>query len=231
MSKKRARDNDDSDVVHLKTLVDIQYDRDQIDKLLSYYRAEPSSNCSSVSPSSAEQDMVCCPREYEETFLREPVGTERACVRGQQCEGLAILCDHPFVLREFIYPGKKPSDTCSLCLLCRRDEISRAYYRYETGHAPEKHNLRISDHFNLVGVPGEYDVRDCLVSSTKYSGIPLPVVLHVRSAYSSLTKNGIRHLAQTRMRCPGSCSDQEEGSGSFLMRRAALESKVAPFKN
>lgn len=224
MSRKRQRSIEAEDELtaedRLRELLDIAFDRDQIDLLLTQYRSQESTEAGG-------NDLMCCPREYEERFLREPVGPERACSRGKQCEGLQLLVKDPFVLREFIYPGCKPQPTRSMCLLCRRDEISRAYYRYETGSTKIESNIRITDHYNLVNVPGEYDVRDCIVSSGRYSGIPLPVVLHIRSAYSTTTKNGVRHLLQTRMRVPGSTVEESSSSGSFLMRRAALEKKVA----
>ena len=134
------------------------------------------------------------------------------------------------MLREFIYPSTELQDTQGLCLLCRRYEISYAYYKYETGNGEASTNsfVRISDHYNLVGIKGEYDVRDCIVSSKACSGLPLPVVLHSRTAYSSYSKDGVKHLAQSRMRCPGIENIER---GPFLGRRAALEPKVAPFNS
>jgi hypothetical protein len=226
MSRKRAKPNPHEDVEssidRLRTIVDVKYDREQIDALLEQYRSD---ECA-VSDSSKE--MVCCPRSYEETFLREPVGSERLCARNEFCEGLQLHCESPFVLREFLYPGQECPEARALCLLCRREEISGAFYRYETGHAHGTHNLRITDHYNMVGIPGEYDVRDCIVSSGKYTGLPLPVVLHVRSAYESHTKDGVKCLTQVRMRLPSSGNDE---SGSFLARRATLAKKVAPLKS
>lgn len=220
MSRKREREPE-CGVARLRSLTDIKYDREQIDTLVAQYRsAEVDEPC-------IPNNMVCCPRAYEESFLREPIGSERECARGRDCEAYHIICEKPFALREFIYPGQKPGDTRTLCLLCRRSEIARAYYRYETGHCQAAHNLRITDHFNLVGVPGEYDVRDCIVSSGKYAGIPLPVVLHIRSAYETHVKDGVRCLTQPRMRYPDTPASEP---GSFLMRRATLVKKVAPLK-
>lgn len=222
MSRKRSRVPDEvpeaSAVTdRLRQLADIEYDRGQIDALLRQYRL-------GQAKAADDSPMVCCPRAYEESFLREPVGSERPCSRATECEGMHLLCDDPFILREFIYPGGESSTTRALCLLCRRDEISRAYYRYETGQRQETDHVRITDHYNLVGVPGEYDVRDCIVSSGKFSGIPLPVVLHMRSAYTAQMKDGVKCLSQTRMRYPDGSNDTP---GSFLARRATLVKKVA----
>ena len=241
MSRKRARPDSsaisgaDADA-KLEVIASLEYDRTQIDALVEQYRAaeptpesERSDAAAGISAKGTTCPMVCCPREYEESFLREPVNPERPCVRGQDCEGLRVRVDMPFVLREFLYPGQEePPTTRTLCLLCRRNEISKAYYRYETGHVPAKSQIRIADHYNLVGVPGEYDVKDCIVSSSKYCGLPLPVVLHIRSAYTSTMRDGIRYMEQTRMRHPESTS---ESSSSFLMRRATLGKKVARSKS
>ena len=223
MSRKRARTDVSQDIPaleeRLRSVVDPDFDREQIDQLIQQYQSSEAESAESTC------ELVCCPRDYEESFLREPVGSERACSRGRDCEGLKLLVDTPFVLREFIYPGSTSTSGRSLCLLCRRDEISRAHYRYETGHSKVASNVRITDHYNLVGVPGEYDVRDCIVSSGKYCGIPLPVVLHVRSAYTSKVEDGVLCLKQSRMRYPE--HDDSSNSGSFLMRRATLLKKVA----
>ena len=234
MSRKRARSDtsamsgSDADAT-LKELASVEYDRTQIDLLVEQYRvAEGAKTSEPSAPISAASSMVCCPREYEESYLREPVNPERPCVRGQDCEGLRVRVDDPFVLREFLFPGQEEPTTRTLCLLCRRHEISKAYYRYETGHVPAKMQIRISDHYNLVGVPGEYDVKDCIVSSGKYCGLPLPVVLHIRSAYTSTMRDGIRYMEQTRMRHPEST---DEAPSSFLMRRATLGKKVARSKS
>ena len=233
MSRKRSRTEESSSTSgaeadkRIQELASLEYDRVQLDNLLKQYREhESEDNC--VSESTAPE-MVCCPREYEERFLCEPVSPERPCVRGNKCEGLRVLCKDPFILREFLYPGQAMGDARTLCLLCRRVEISRAYYRYETAHVPVHKHVRITDHYNLVGVPGEYDVKDCIVSSSKYSGVPLPVVLHLRSAYTSHMKDGVRYLSQSRMRVPG--ETEHSSSSSFLMRRAALTKKVALSKN
>jgi len=222
MSRKRSRTHEEAPgsaatTQRLRDIADLNYDRDQIDALLQQYRQGQEGVVE-------ETPMVCCPRAYEDSYLREPVGSERPCSRSMDCEGMYLLCPDPFVLREFIYPGGQSSTTRALCLLCRRDEISRAYYRYETGQGQERDHIRITDHYNLVGVPGEYDVRDCIVSSGKFSGIPLPVVLHVRSAYTAHMVDGVKCLSQGRMRYPDVDTD---AAGSFLARRATLVKKVA----
>jgi len=219
--KKRRRDDSVvPSVTRLEELLSLSFDRSLIDEMIEQHGSALSS------AGSCDTSMHCCPREYEEKFLREPIGSERLCARGKDCEGLMLDTSDAFILREFMYPGAKAQDQRSLCLLCRRYEISYAYYKFETGNddTPANSGLRISDHYNLVGIKGEYDVRDCIVSSNVGSGLPLPVVLHSRTAYSVYSKDGVKHLAQCRMRCPG-IEDIERGP--FLGRRAALDPKVA----
>ena len=208
----------------LQKLMAPGYDHQQIDALLTQYTKAATDPISTTGP-----ELVCCPRAYEESFLREPVGSERPCGRGDSCEGLSLLVSSPFVLREFVYPDAvEEPEAKGMCLLCRRDEISNAYYRLETASAGQG-QVVLSNHYNLVGIPGEYDIRDCIVSSGKYSGVPLPVVLHVRSAFKSYESDGVRCLLQARMRYPDdiTCDDSR---GPFLGRRATLVEKVAPSK-
>ena len=198
----------------LKEITSLTFDEEAIDRLVEQHVGQhtPSEDPQSVAP------LHCCPRSYEELFLREPIGSERPCGRDLDCEGKKLPNTPGFVLREFIYPGTDANQQRMLCLLCRRYEISRAYYKHETSPNAVAHNMRISDHYNLVGIPGEYDVRDCIVSGSTYTGLPMPVVLHCRSAYTCDTKDGVRVLRQSRMRCPG--VSESDTQGCFLARRA-----------
>jgi len=196
----------------LQTLMAPAYDNEQIDALVTQY-----TKSATDIPSTKGPELICCPRAYEESYLREPVGSERSCARGERCEGLSLLVNSPFVLREFVYPGgNEMLEERSLCLLCRREAISNAYYRLETTSGSAGQPV-LSSHYNLVGVPGEYD-----------SGVPLPVVLHVRSAFQAYESNGVRCLMQSRMRYPDDTASDIRGP--FLGRRATLAEKVAPSK-
>lgn len=217
--KKRRRECEFSELERLTELVDLDYDRKAIDELVAMYASTNASGGKST------DDIICCPRSYEESFLHEPIGTQRPCARNNECEGLKLQGTDGFILREFIYPGAKACETRQLCLLCRRHEISTTFYRYETGQNIQGNNLRVSRHYNLVGIAGEYDVRDCIVNGSKFSGLVLPVVLHIRSAYTCHMKDGVRHLMQSRMRCPGRSNPSEPGG--FLGRRAGLMTNLA----
>lgn len=224
---KRKRDDEGEPLLgKLAELSSIEYDRATLDSLIDHYIDK---NAADEADGKQVNELHCCTREYEEQFLREPVGSERACGRDQMCEGKQLTGIDGFVLREFLYPGESPQQERSLCLLCRRHEISRMYFKYETNVDSFSLSARISDHYNLVNLPGEYDIRDCIVSGERYTGLPLPVVLHIRSAYSAFTKDGVRYLQQSRLRCPGTADDEENLiCPSFLARRATLTAKVAP---
>ena len=232
MSAKRKRKDEcpaKSDIEELQALADIEYDRTAIDALVETYTHSTAPHGGTAPHVDAGPTIHCCPRAYEDDFLREPFGKERSCGRDQKCEGLMLQGTPGFVLREFTYPGVPFGETRGICLLCRRLEISTAFFKSETGNASTSPVVQIADHYNLVDVPGEYDVRDCIVSGKKYTGLQLPIVLHVRSAYTCHTTDGVRRLSQSRMRCPFTGDSLEQGP--FLGRRAALVKQAALSEN
>ena len=152
-------------------------------------------------------------REYEEKFLREPVGDERPCIMQENCQGMQLSqCkDNRFVLREFLLPteDEEAKRTCTwpkegrLCILCKRAEIARAYINIRADGMGVKNNMILQDYRNITGVPGEYILDDCILSSASiFQGLLDPVVLHIKSGYRVKTINGIRHLEQWRMKYP-----------------------------
>ena len=162
-------------------------------------------------------------REYEEEFLREPLGTERPCVMGDNCQGhqLYHIKSDGFTLREFLLPseneefkrtGKLPEDG-HLCLMCKRTEVARAFINIRADGKGVKETVVLQDYRNIVGLPGEYCVEDCILSSpTCYQGLLDPIVLHMKNAYRLETRNGVRFFKQWRMKYP-------EPNASFLMQR------------
>ena len=160
-------------------------------------------------------------REYEEEFLREPLNNERPCVMGDNCQGhkLYHIESEGFTLREFLLPseteefkrtGTLPVDG-RLCLMCKRTEIARAFINIRADGQGVKENVVLQDYRNIVGLPGEYCVEDCILSSpTTYQGLLDPIVLHMKNAYRLETKNGIRYFKQWRMKYP-------QPKTSFLM--------------
>lgn len=173
-------------------------------------------------PGNIQNELECVPRAYEESYLREPVGSERNCINDDQCQGLKISNCTGFVLREFKLPSKE--DECNdghrqMCIMCRRYEIARIFYRYQALGKPSSGQTTIASYYNLVGVDGEYDIRDCIVSQNGFSGLTMPVVLHTKSAYTQHSEGGVRVFRQTKLRIPG---DDTPNPGPFLARRATL---------
>jgi len=163
--------------------------------------------------SSLRAKLEAVSRVYENEFLREPCGNERACLMGDKCEGLNIsqAKDRVFILREYLLPseqanyektGKYPSEI-RLCLMCKRVEIMRAFFNIKADGMGIKEDCILQDYRNLVNIKGEYRLSDCIVSSRHtYEGLTDPIVLHVRSAYKLVEKNGLRYYDQWRMAYP-----------------------------
>ena len=154
-------------------------------------------------------------RKYEEEYLREPVGSERPCLLGNQCEGLQITMakDKAFIVREFLLPSEekeyrqtgKYKPEKRLCLLCKRKEISRAFINIKADAMAMREDSILQDYRNIVNVEGEYCLQDCIVSSRHaYEGLTDPIILHIRSAYRLIERDGIRYYDQWRMGYPSS---------------------------
>jgi hypothetical protein len=153
-------------------------------------------------------------RAYEEQYLREPMGKERPCIMGDQCQGMHLphVTENAFVLREFLLPteeeeytrtGKLPAEG-RLCLMCKRSEIARAFINIRADGMGVKNNVILQDYRNIVDEEGEYCLSDCLLSSPQvFQGLLDPIVLHVRNAYRLKVENGVRHYDQWRMKYPG----------------------------
>ena len=163
-------------------------------------------------------------REYEQRYLREPVGEERPCIMGDMCQGMQLphVKDQKFVLREFLLPSEEEQSKRTrqwpkegrLCLLCKRAEIARAFINIRADGMGVKNHMILQDYRNLVNVPGEYRLEDCILSSsTIFQGLLDPVVLHIKSGYRVKTVQGVRHLDQWRMKYPEHDSSFQKGSG------------------
>jgi hypothetical protein len=161
----------------------------------------------------ARSSIEVVTRAYEEKFLREPIEDERACVMNENCQGnkLPHINDNKFTLREFLLPsedeeakrtGQWPKER-RLCILCKRAEIARAFINIRADGMGVKDNVILQDYRNLVNIPGEYCLEDCILSSsTIFQGLLDPVVLHVKSAYRIQILQGVRHLQQWGMKYP-----------------------------
>ena len=160
-------------------------------------------------------DIQKVTREYENEYLREPVGNERPCLLGQQCEGLQITMarDKAFILREFLLPKEEKEYQATgkfkperrLCLMCKRKETARAWANIKADGMGMREDSVLQDWCNIVDIEGEYSLKDCVVSSRHtWEGLTDPIVLHIRSAYRLVEKNGIRYYDQWRMSYPKS---------------------------
>ena len=175
--------------------------------------------CDTLSPEDIKHDehvrttIQVVTRAYEEKYLREPLKKERACIMGDQCQGLHLpYVDSAFVVREFLLPteeeeflrtGKLPSEG-RLCLMCKRSEIARAFINIRADGMGVKNNVILQDYRNIVDEEGEYCLEDCLVSSHEiFQGLLDPIVLHLRNAYRLKVKDGVRYYEQWRMKYPG----------------------------
>ena len=106
-------------------------------------------------------ELQCCPRSYEDDFLREPVGNEQFCANDKECEGLKISCEEPFILREFLLPSNTQNTNASsaqsprkLCLMCTRLMIAKQYFHYESLCETVPDSVYCSEYFNVCETPG-----------------------------------------------------------------------------
>lgn len=191
-----------SDLSHLRPF-DFPYVRklmeSEADEILAPEDVRRTTNASKV--------IEVVPREYETQFLREPTGKERKCANMSQCQGMLIPNTgvNAFILREFLLPsqlehykrtGKLPKKN-QLCLMCKRNEIAKAFINIRADGKGCKKNIILQDFRNMVNTPGEYDAKDVIVSAENcFQGLLDPVVLHSRSAYRIKIVNGIRHYEQ-----------------------------------
>ena len=165
-------------------------------------------------------------RKYEEEFLKEPSKKERRCAMDSQCQGLQIpnTGNDGFILKEFLLPsekktlersGKYPKER-KLCLMCRRAEIAKLYINVRAQGVGCRRDVILQDYRNLVGVDGEYRLRDCILSSESvYQGLLDPIVLHTKTSYRiARDDNGNRYYDQWKLKPP-----------TFLVKRPKKDAK------
>lgn len=154
-----------------------------------------------------------CSREHDAIFLRAPGPSDRACSAGEQCEGLQLNMppSERFVPREFLLPTEYKVFLASkqlpceprLCLLCKRQQIAKAFFNIKSDNMGVKHGTLLQDFSNVTGLPGEYLLRDCINSSNSvYEGLVAPIVLHSRNAYRTSIVDGVRQYDQWRYSIP-----------------------------
>lgn len=156
-------------------------------------------------------DVETCTRAYEESFMCEPHGDQRPCILSDECEGLKIPDTEGFVLREFLLPsqqleyektGHYPSQQ-NRCIFCLRSELARALVFIRAHGMACKPDAILQPYRNLVNIPGEYRLEDCILSKKDvWEGIVDPVVLHTRNAYKFEMKDGKKTYVQWRFASP-----------------------------
>jgi hypothetical protein len=139
-------------------------------------------------------DLEPVTRAYEESFMCEPVGDQRACVMAEECEGNFIpnAGANCFTLREFLLPSQQKEYEATKryplktqpCIFCKRKQIAQWLVSLRASGNGLQEDTVMQDYYNLVDIPGEYRLQDTLLSKRNiYEGLISPVVLHVRNAY------------------------------------------------
>jgi|TARA_B100001540_G_scaffold271911_1_gene255935 hypothetical protein len=139
-------------------------------------------------------DLEPVTRAYEEAFMCEPTGDQRACVMADECEGNCIpdTGANRFTLREFLLPSqlkeyeatKRYPLKTQPCIFCKRKQIAQWLVSLRASGNGLQEDTVMQDYYNLVDIPGEYRLADTLLSKRNiYEGLISPVVLHVRNAY------------------------------------------------
>ena len=151
-------------------------------------------------------------RAWEERFLHEASGAERACVNGASRSCFAGLIpsngmtDASFSLVEFYtddeyerirrtswnWPVERKA-----CVLCRRNEALSRLLSCRCNGTCAPSSVCFSSIGNLVEKPKEYCVEDVFVSKPGcYEGILVPVVIPCVRDYAVTSVGGIRYLQQ-----------------------------------
>ena len=194
------------------TETDVMRSVQQMSDLLMH---SPHNNLSTVTDAdliNVRTNTAIVRREWEERFLHEPSGCERACCNkaSKTCFAGLIenhgITDPNFALCEFYteaeYTELERNGWCwpeelRPCLLCLRSMIF-----YQLMHARCNNNQVLSSVSfapigNLVGVQGEYCLENCFTSRPdRYEGVLVPVVIPNVMDYKVVTQNGLRYLQQ-----------------------------------
>ena len=141
-------------------------------------------------------------KAYEESYLREPMGTERKCASNLLCEGLFIDSTKPFILPEFILPGEhiiSENSHPQLCVLCSRKVTQQLYYDLIYSKQPFP-NALIQRYGNICG-PGEYAQESLLITPfcAPLVCMPLPMMSHQRNKYVVTTAGGYNQIQQVNV--------------------------------
>lgn len=136
-------------------------------------------------------------RAFEESFMRQPLAGERACVMGDLCECMQIDRSAPFVGVELRLQGDPEAQ--QMCVLCSRMTTQKCFYDMCYLGVPVKGVIQ--RYGNIFGQPGEYSVEVMLMCprSMGLASMPMPCMSHQRNRYSVETRGAIKHLLQHRV--------------------------------
>ena len=130
------------------------------------------------------------PRAHEEAMLRTPRGDEPPCSNGAHCYGNKLQCAGggatlvAFFLEHEWAPYMRSGDVSKLpsraqvCLLCTRIDVARVITSLRVNNCAYKPvRFILTPFYNLVNVPGEYPLEDCMGPSQHlHEGLAAPMV-------------------------------------------------------
>lgn len=133
-------------------------------------------------------DVPVVSRVYEESFMREPMASERKCIMGSNCEAMIIDKSKSFIAVEFHIPGQN-TEVPQMCVLCSRKHTQRLFYDFLYRAASSSCTGIIQRYGVLCDVPGEYRKEACLMMPPHgpIHCMPYPSVAYQRSNYSVQT--------------------------------------------
>ena len=157
-------------------------------------------------------------RQWEESFLHEPMGNQQACVKFKlgQCiatEMYSHVHGTDFTLREYFTPremaetaadcanakqAKKSDCARTTCLLCRRHDVFSAILVARSKGEQVAPSLVLPNMANFVNVKGEYDLSNVVYNlPCRYEGLLDPVATVNLRYFEPFMQNGVRWLRQT----------------------------------
>jgi len=168
-----------------------------------------------------------CGKSYCMDYLRKSLGEqygERACKMDQYCLAKLIILVFPetvanfkemnnpegFVCREFLLPSQErrfleertlPSQR-QYCLLCNRFYTTLHFWKYI--QRDENPGILLQNHYNTIGGPDGYDIRNCINPTTvmgDFKGIVKPILKFTANDYVYGTCSVKKGTEQTSCRC------------------------------
>ena len=139
-------------------------------------------------------------RRNVENAFREPDVSkdERACQRGQRCQGRAVNDTGGFTLVEYVPSGEVPEGgSTHMCMLCLIDSVVATTCMYKMNCKEFSGDFVVAPFRVLTGVKGEYSIRRVIMSSMyKYDGPLYPFPFYPTNGWNIVTRvaRGPRYL-------------------------------------